>query len=247
MTRTRVTRIGGPTTLIEIGGWGLLTDPTFDPPGWRYRFGWGTSSRKVVGPAVAAADLPPIDAGRHRLALVCDGDSDSDSDSDVRARLGAFAVAGRPPAGPGVSTGTVRSRPRLVFLFPGQGSQRPGMAAGLYATAPVFRDTLDEASAHFGPLHGRTLTDWCTDPGVDPADLARTEVTQPVAGRHPRPAPRTAPGATPAPTPRARHVRPAGLRRRAPDRRTPDRNSPDRRPLPRPAPSAAPGRTAREP
>ena len=48
--------------LIEVGGWRLLTDPTFDPPGERYRFGWGTASRKVAGPALAAADLGRIDA-----------------------------------------------------------------------------------------------------------------------------------------------------------------------------------------
>ncbi len=58
----RITHIGGPTVLIEVGGWRLLTDPTFDAPGRRYAFGWGTSSRKVAGPAIAAAELAPIDA-----------------------------------------------------------------------------------------------------------------------------------------------------------------------------------------
>ena len=62
MTDVRITHIGGPTALIEIGGWRLLTDPTFDAAGRRYAFGWGTSSRKLTGPAIAAADLPPIDA-----------------------------------------------------------------------------------------------------------------------------------------------------------------------------------------
>ncbi|GAA4972891.1 L-ascorbate metabolism protein UlaG (beta-lactamase superfamily) [Nonomuraea thailandensis] len=32
MTEVRFTHIGGPTVLIEFGGWRLLTDPTFDPP-----------------------------------------------------------------------------------------------------------------------------------------------------------------------------------------------------------------------
>ena len=58
----RITHVGGPTALIEIGGWRLLTDPTFDAPGRRYAFGWGTSSRKLTGPAVAAADVLPVDA-----------------------------------------------------------------------------------------------------------------------------------------------------------------------------------------
>ncbi|MFI9769612.1 amino acid adenylation domain-containing protein [Streptomyces sp. NPDC052415] len=127
-------------------------------------------------PDITEADLcltagTARDDAPHRLALVCDG--------DVRAQLTALASASDTTSQL-PSAGTVRARPRLAFLFPGQGTQRPGMGAGLYATAGVFRDTLDEASAHLGPLYGRTLTDWCTDPGVDPADLARTEITQPV-------------------------------------------------------------------
>ena len=44
MTDVRLTHIGGPTVLIEVDGWRLLTDPTFDAPGRRYGFGWGPSS-----------------------------------------------------------------------------------------------------------------------------------------------------------------------------------------------------------
>ncbi len=58
----RITHVGGPTALIEVGGWRLLTDPTFDPAGKRYFFGWGTMSRKLAGPAIPAADLLPLDA-----------------------------------------------------------------------------------------------------------------------------------------------------------------------------------------
>jgi len=58
----RLTHVGGPTVLVEVGGWRILTDPTFDPPGRRYRFGWGTSSRKVAGPGVPVGDLGPVDA-----------------------------------------------------------------------------------------------------------------------------------------------------------------------------------------
>jgi L-ascorbate metabolism protein UlaG (beta-lactamase superfamily) len=58
----RLTHIGGPTVLIEVGGRRLLTDPTFDAPGRRYAFGWGSSSRKLAGPAIAAADIGRLDA-----------------------------------------------------------------------------------------------------------------------------------------------------------------------------------------
>lgn len=62
MTDVTLTYIGGPTVLIDVGGWRILTDPTFDPPGKRYFFGWGAGSKKLQGPAVAFDDLGPIDA-----------------------------------------------------------------------------------------------------------------------------------------------------------------------------------------
>jgi L-ascorbate metabolism protein UlaG (beta-lactamase superfamily) len=58
----RLTHIGGPTVLIQVAGWRLMTDPTFDPPGRKYNFGWGTSSVKLAGPAIGASDVGPIDA-----------------------------------------------------------------------------------------------------------------------------------------------------------------------------------------
>ncbi len=57
----RLTRIGGPTVLVEFDGWRILVDPTFDAPGRRYSFGWGTASTKTLGPAVAVDELGPID------------------------------------------------------------------------------------------------------------------------------------------------------------------------------------------
>jgi len=62
MDGVTLTHIGGPTVLIELGGWRLLTDPTFDPAGGRYAFGFGTGSRKTSGPAIPAASLGGIDA-----------------------------------------------------------------------------------------------------------------------------------------------------------------------------------------
>ena len=57
-----ITHIGGPTALVEFAGWRILTDPTFDPAGGKYKFGWGTGSTKTTGPAIDPADLGPIDA-----------------------------------------------------------------------------------------------------------------------------------------------------------------------------------------
>lgn len=49
----------------------------------------------------------------------------------------------RRPATP-ASTGKLRtSRPRVTFMFPGQGAQYPGMARELHASEPVFREVID--------------------------------------------------------------------------------------------------------
>ncbi|HEY3485345.1 MAG TPA: MBL fold metallo-hydrolase [Ilumatobacteraceae bacterium] len=58
----RLTHLGGPTVLIEAAGWRILTDPTFDSPGRRYAFGWGTSSTKIGEPALSVAEVGAVDA-----------------------------------------------------------------------------------------------------------------------------------------------------------------------------------------
>jgi L-ascorbate metabolism protein UlaG (beta-lactamase superfamily) len=55
-----LTLIGGPTVLIEIGGFRLLTDPTFDGPG-TYQLPHVTLEKRA-GPALAAAEVGRIDA-----------------------------------------------------------------------------------------------------------------------------------------------------------------------------------------
>jgi L-ascorbate metabolism protein UlaG (beta-lactamase superfamily) len=53
------TLIGGPTVLIEIGGFRFLTDPTFDPPG-SYE-AKGIVLTKHTSPAMSPEELPAID------------------------------------------------------------------------------------------------------------------------------------------------------------------------------------------
>lgn len=54
-----ITHIGTATTLIEIGGVRVLTDPALDPAGRRYSFGFGTGSTKTQEPATV--DLSNLD------------------------------------------------------------------------------------------------------------------------------------------------------------------------------------------
>ena len=103
MTGVRITHVGGPTALIEVGGWRLLTDPTFDPPGRSYRFGWGTGSRKLAGPAIAAADLGPIDA-----VLLSHDHHDDNLDPAGRALLPSAGVVVTTTSGAGRLGGATR-------------------------------------------------------------------------------------------------------------------------------------------
>jgi L-ascorbate metabolism protein UlaG (beta-lactamase superfamily) len=94
VTGPRLTHLGGPTVLLEVGGWRILSDPTFDPPGRTYRFGWGTSSRKLTGPTCDPSDLGPID-----LVLVSHDHHADNLDDAGRALLpSAGAVVSTRPA-----------------------------------------------------------------------------------------------------------------------------------------------------
>ena len=54
-----LTLIGGPTLLIEHGGFRILTDPTFDERGaYEAR---GVTLTKLAGPALKPEDLGPVD------------------------------------------------------------------------------------------------------------------------------------------------------------------------------------------
>ena len=60
LDHVRITHIGGPTVLIEIGHLRLLTDPAFDPAGSRYVAG-PKELIKTSDPALAASALGSVD------------------------------------------------------------------------------------------------------------------------------------------------------------------------------------------
>jgi phthiocerol/phenolphthiocerol synthesis type-I polyketide synthase E len=84
----------------------------------------------------------------------------------LRAAAGVRAPEGRP----------------VAFLFPGQGAQHVRMAAGVYATEPVFRDALDRCAEILRPEIGFDLREVLHPEDGDEeaaARLGQTAVTQP--------------------------------------------------------------------
>jgi acyl transferase domain-containing protein/acyl carrier protein len=90
---------------------------------------------------------------------------------------GLDAVASGLPAG-NVVTGLAGSSTGAVFVFPGQGAQSAGMAAGLVGRVPVFDARLAECQRALAPYLDVDLVSVLT--GDDESWLDRVEVVQPV-------------------------------------------------------------------
>jgi len=139
---------------------------------------------RAWGHRLAREDAPPLadlvySAGlrsthhEHRLAIVA-----RDRDELLR-RLGAYADGAQEP---GVAAGRRRhSPPRVVFVFPGQGSQWLGMGRQLLAEEPAFRAALEGCEAAMRPLVEWSLLDQLTADERAPGHLLdRIDVVQPV-------------------------------------------------------------------
>ena len=132
----------------------------------------------------AACQGPGPAGGQTRLAIV------ATSLEDLRGKLGraTTALAADPGAGrpdiEGVYLGAGADEGgRVAFLFPGQGTQYPGMARGLYAAVPHFRAAVDECCRRLAPGLGIDLRRLLFPPAGESAAAAelllRTEFTQP--------------------------------------------------------------------
>ncbi|EST37750.1 hypothetical protein N566_11310 [Streptomycetaceae bacterium MP113-05] len=83
-----------------------------------------------------------------------------------------------------VATHRAADDPRVVFMFPGQGSQYPGMGRRLYECEPVFREHFDTCADLLAPEIGLDLREIVhpaddADPEEAAARLRRTDLAQP--------------------------------------------------------------------
>jgi len=95
----------------------------------------------------------------------------------------SVAAAAASLAAPGPIQASDAGPARLVFMFPGQGTQYAGMAASLYHEEALFRAIVDECAALLAPLLECDLRSvlFPDAAGMAAADAAlnRTELTQP--------------------------------------------------------------------
>jgi phthiocerol/phenolphthiocerol synthesis type-I polyketide synthase E len=120
-------------------------------------------------PDVADVSLT-LAAGRAELSerlAVAGGDSAAVADRLTNGH--GVAVGSRPAAG----------TPPSVFLFPGQGSQYPGMAAPYGTVLPTFQDGLDRCLDAFEPALASRLRRALLDPDFPAEELDQTFLAQP--------------------------------------------------------------------
>ncbi|GGN39103.1 hypothetical protein GCM10011578_085250 [Streptomyces fuscichromogenes] len=97
--------------------------------------------------------------------------------ADALVRLRAL-VAGEPT--PNVVTGRADATERVVFVFPGQGSQWIGMGTALLADSPVFAARMRDCAEALDPVTGWSLLDVLAGaPGAPSLD--RVDVVQPAS------------------------------------------------------------------
>ena len=123
-------------------------------------------------PDVPLADIcAAAGAGRshfeHRAALVVD--------SRGRARRLLGALRDDRPA-PGLTRGSFDDRPKTAWLFPGQGSQFPGMARTLFDSEPVFRETMQRCADVLDGVLSRPVLEVMFDTGPDGEGALRNTV-----------------------------------------------------------------------
>jgi myxalamid-type polyketide synthase MxaB len=127
------------------------------------------------GPSVDLGDVAfSANTGRaqfqHRLAACA---------NSPQEMVEALASVARNEAVPAVLRGRVErgKRPRIAFLFTGQGSQYVGMGRSLYETQPTFKAVLDRCDQILSQQHGVPLL--ASLFSAADADLNATQITQP--------------------------------------------------------------------
>jgi acyl transferase domain-containing protein/NADP-dependent 3-hydroxy acid dehydrogenase YdfG len=97
--------------------------------------------------------------------------------ADRHAALAGLRALARGEPAPGVVTGTADVAGKVVFVFPGQGTQWVGMGQELMRSSPVFAESMDRCAAALAPWVDWSLTEVIGDETA----LARADMIQPAS------------------------------------------------------------------
>ena len=121
----------------------------------------------------------PTWGGRWRRAARAWTGARSSSGPIATTLLARLASVARGEPGDGIAVGSAGPAGKVAFVFPGQGSQWPGMALELWRTAPAFAASIEACAEALSPFLDWSLEDVLRDaPGAPP--LEQVDVVQPV-------------------------------------------------------------------
>ncbi|QMU69825.1 type I polyketide synthase [Streptacidiphilus sp. P02-A3a] len=173
--------VAAPVGGDGAAGPAVLADP---PPVWllsgRDSAGLAAQARRLSTHLGARPDLEPVDVGwslattrsLFEQRVVVTG-------TDREELLAALEAVASGVSAAGVVGGTVPDgRPRVGFLFAGQGAQRAGMGRGLYAASPVFAAAFDRACALLEAELGLPVREVVLSPDPDDPRADRTVFAQ---------------------------------------------------------------------
>ena len=136
------------------------------------QLGVHVGQRPDLDPMPVGRSLARTRAGLERRAVVVGRDRQELLDGLAAVASGAPGVIEDTAAGAGAG---------VVFVFPGQGSQWPGMAAGLLESSPVFAARIAACEQALAPWVDWSLTSVLRQGAdVDPSLWAQVDVVQPV-------------------------------------------------------------------
>ncbi len=107
------------------------------------------------------------------------GGSPGTGGADRATLLARLAAVARGEPGAGIASGTAGPPGKVAFVFPGQGSQWPGMALELWRTAPAFARSIEACAEALAPFLDWSLEDVLRD-APDAPPLEQVDVVQPV-------------------------------------------------------------------
>jgi L-ascorbate metabolism protein UlaG (beta-lactamase superfamily) len=141
----RLTYLGGPTYLIEIGNFRILTDPGFDPQGTERDEGPGHLLTKIMAPPIAADEIGKVD-----LVLLSHAQHFDNLDNEGRRLLGTAKLALTTPESvdlglPGNPKGLKTWESTEVSNAQGETLKITAMP-GVHTSNPDLRDIIGEVT-----------------------------------------------------------------------------------------------------